>query len=229
MITQSQLAQLWPQADAHTPGLTGAVARSAPVVFPKYGWSTDALVAVALAQFSLEFGAGLEMIENMNYSAPRMCQVWPSRFPTLASAAPYAHNPEALASRVYDGRMGNRPGTRDGYLFRGHGLAQLTGLAEFLAVRKLTGIDVVQNPGLACAPDTALEVAVAVLTVDGCLPWARQGNFRMVTQRLNGGQTGEADRLVWWAKTKRIMGITNPAARPGVKSRIMLAAQENWE
>jgi putative chitinase len=220
MIAQSQLLQLWPQADKITPGLTSAVAKSAPVVFPRYGWSTDALVAIAIAQFSLEFGAGTEMLENMSYSAQRMCEVWPSRFPTLVSAEPYAHNPQALANKVYNGRMGNRPGTNDGYDYRGHGLAQLTGMSEFLAVRKLTGIDVVANPSLACAPDTALEVAVAVLTVDGCLPCARQGNFRMVTQRLNGGQTGEADRLVWWARTRRVMGITNPAAGPGVKLRI---------
>jgi putative chitinase len=37
------------------------------------------------------------------YTAGRMMQVWPSRFPAMAMAAPYAGNPRALASKVYNG------------------------------------------------------------------------------------------------------------------------------
>ena len=45
--------------------------------------------------------------EDLSYSAKRLTQVWPKRFPTIESAAPYAHTPEALANKVYGGRMGN--------------------------------------------------------------------------------------------------------------------------
>ena len=53
----------------------------------------------------------------LNYTAERLVQVWPSRFPTAASAAPYAHNPKALADIVYGGRGGNVAGTDDGWSY----------------------------------------------------------------------------------------------------------------
>ena len=42
-----------------------------------------------------------EVIENLSYSAQRAHEVWPTRFSTVASAEPYAHNPRALGNKVY--------------------------------------------------------------------------------------------------------------------------------
>src|SRR6187551_3669030 len=47
------------------------------------------------------------MQENLNYSAERMVEIWPGRFPSVSVATPCARNPEALANKVYAGRMGN--------------------------------------------------------------------------------------------------------------------------
>src|SRR5438105_15847445 len=112
------LARLSPSGDAKIPGLRDGVVAAAPAVFAKYGINTPLLIAHVMAQISHECGAGHDVIENMSYSAGRMMQVWPSRFPTMASAAPYANNPKALANKVYNGRMGNRTGTDDGFNFR---------------------------------------------------------------------------------------------------------------
>jgi putative chitinase len=95
--------------------------------------------------------------ENLNYtSAARIRQVWPSRFPTEASAAPYVRNPRGLANKVYNGRMGNRDGSDDGWLFRGRGLPHLTGRDNYQRASNKVGVDLIRQP------DLALELPIAV-------------------------------------------------------------------
>ncbi|HEV7306425.1 hypothetical protein [Ensifer sp.] len=107
-------------------------------------------LAAVLAEAHHETGGAMRPVEeNLNYSARRLMQVWPARFPTLASAEPYANNPRALANRVYGGRLGN-VGADDGWRYRGRGLAQITGRANYATF------------GLAEAPDRASDVATAV-------------------------------------------------------------------
>lgn len=126
---------------------------------------TDArFVANILAQVHHETGGVmLPVTENLTYSrASRLRQVWPKRFPTEASAVPYVNNPKALALFVYGGRadLGNRPGTTDGWDFRGHGQIQITGRGLFLRLGELLGIDLAGNPDLALALDTSADIAV---------------------------------------------------------------------
>lgn len=133
------LYNLWPHGDSIVPGLRDGMAKSAETVFPQYGMSS-LVVSHFMAQISLECGAGTELVENLNYSAQRMCQVWPKRFRSIASAAPYAHNPRALADKVYNGRMGNRPGTDDGYNNRGRGATQTTGAYGYDLLARAYGL-----------------------------------------------------------------------------------------
>ncbi|KSV79535.1 lytic enzyme [Sinorhizobium sp. GW3] len=107
-------------------------------------------LAAILAEAHHETGGAMQPVsENLNYSAKRLTEVWPSRFPTLAAAAPYANNPQRLANKVYGGRLGNvDPG--DGWLFRGRGLAQITGRENYARF------------GIAGVPDDAGKMPVAV-------------------------------------------------------------------
>ncbi len=109
----------------------------------------------------LHESAGLtRMEEDLKYSAQRLMQVWPSRFPTLASAAPCAYDPVRLANRVYGGRYGNtEPG--DGFMYRGRGPIQLTFKDNYRRVGDLVGQDLVGIPDLAAQPHFALEIAIA--------------------------------------------------------------------
>jgi len=123
----------------------------------------DEALAYVLATTFHETGGKMQPIEeNLNYtSAARIKQVWPSRFPTIASAQPYVRNPQKLANKVYGGRMGNT-GPDDGWRYRGRGLPQITGKDNY------------KKFGLGDAPEKALEITTAVRVLfDGML----QGKF----------------------------------------------------
>jgi putative chitinase len=217
------LRKLWPNGDEKIPGLRAGMIASAPAVFARYGITSPLLVAHVMAQGTHESGAGHEAVENLGYSAARMTQVWPSRFPTLASAEPYAHNPRALADKVYNGRMGNRPGTDDGYNFRGRGFSQTTGRDEYARLGKLTGLDLVNHPELLIDPAHFLECGIANFILCGCLPFARADDLLNVTRRLNGGTVGLDQRRQWLAKWKAELGTT-PIVLAPAGPRVILPA-----
>ncbi len=119
----------------------------------------DEQTAYVLATAFHETGGKMQPIEeNLNYtSAARIRQVWPSRFSTVAAAQPYVRNPQALANKVYGGRMGNA-GANDGWRFRGRGLAMITGRDNY------------KKYGLGDAPDKALDDSTAVrILFDGMI------------------------------------------------------------
>ncbi len=215
-LDETSLRRLWPQGDSRVPGLIAGIARSSRDVFANYNIATPQLVAHAMAQISHECGAGRDVVENMNYTSNRMMQVWPSRFPTLATAQPYAGNPRALANKVYNGRMGNRIGSDDGWNFRGRGGAQTTGREGYQRVKKATGLDVIACPDLLIDPAHFLDCAISDFINCGCLPFAEADDVVGVTRRLNGGSIGLAERKVWLAKWKR--ELAGMAATPVIAS-----------
>lgn len=129
--------------------------------------------------------SGLE--EGLNYSAERLMVVWPTRFPTLESAKPYARNGAVLANKVYGGRMGNvDPG--DGFKFRGRGILMVTGRNNYRALGKILGLDLEANPDLLAQPVYALKAAIAWW--EGNVPDGIMGDVKRVRRAVNGGSTG---------------------------------------
>jgi putative chitinase len=143
--------------------------------------------------------SGLE--EGLNYSAERLMAVWPTRFPTLESAKPYARNGAVLANKVYGGRMGNvEPG--DGFKFRGRGLVAVTGRDNYRALGKIMRLDLERNPDLLAQPVYALLSAIAWW--EGNVPDEIMGDVKKVTKRVNGGTVGLDDRT-------KLTGLANLA------------------
>lgn len=200
------LTRLWPNGDEKIHGLRAGMIATASSVFAKHGFTTPLLVAHVMAQISHECGAGHDVVENLNYGAGRMMQVWPARFPSMASAQPYAGNPKALANKVYDGRMGNRVGSDDGWNFRGRGASQATGREGYQRLAKATGLDVITNPDLVNDPAYFLECGVIDFILCGCLPFAKADDVTGVTRKLNGGTIGLASRQAWLGKWKAALG-----------------------
>lgn len=131
------------------------------------------------------------LTEQMHYSAERLTVVWPSRFPTVNDARPYANKPEALANKVYGGRMGNNePG--DGWRYRARTPLGITGKDNYQWLGDLLGQDLVSLPELLEQPRYALEACIAWW--EGKIPDTMIGDIEKITERVNGGLIGLADR-----------------------------------
>lgn len=168
-------------------------------VLEKAGVTTPLRLAHFLAQAFHETDGLTILVEAMSYSAKRMTQVWPKRFPTVAAAAPYAHNPKALAERTYGGRMGNGPeGSGDGWAYIGRGLVQCTGRESYAKFGAALGIDLLGQPDLAVDPRWTLEIALAEWGEKGCNALADRNAIADITRRINGGLIGYDSRLAWF-------------------------------
>jgi putative chitinase len=204
MITIEIMRSMWPHGDAIVPGLLDGIVASAVTVFPKYGLTSDLVVAHAMAQFSHECGAGTEVVENLDYSAQGLMNTWPTRF-DAAKAASFAHHPDRIANEVYNGRMGNLANSNDGWTYRGRGASQVTGRDGYSNLGMETKLNLVDNPDLVNTPQNFLECGVADFVLCHCLPFAFSDDVNGVTFHLNGGFIGLAQRVAWLARWKAVL------------------------
>lgn len=132
--------------------------KNAPGVTPG---NAEAL-GMAMAQVQRECGFKPKS-ENLNYSAKRLRQVFPSRVRSDAFAQRLANaGPAAIGNTLYGNRYGNAQD--EGYKYRGRGLIQLTFKDNYERYGKLAGKpEVVANPDLANDPEVATELAIAYL------------------------------------------------------------------
>lgn len=162
--------------------------------------------AAFIGQLAHESGQFQDMVEHLSYSAPRLCEVWPHRFPTLSSALPYARNPVGLANKVYAGRLGNGDeASGDGYRFRGRGPIQITGRANYEAAGAAIGVDLIADPGAVLAPRTGLESAAWFWNSKKLNDLADLRDYQTMTKRINGGLVGLAGRISWIQRVREVL------------------------
>jgi putative chitinase len=89
----------------------------------------------------------------------------------------------------------------DGYRFRGRGLIQITGRANYQACGKALTVDLLINPDL-LANELAARSAAWWWLAHGCNAIADGGDFEALTKRINGGLNGIDDRLRRWEIAK---------------------------
>ena len=174
-------------------------------VFVKYDIDTPKRQAAFIGQCSYESANFTHLQENLNYSAQRLMQVWPSRFPYIIAAEPYAHNPEKLANFVYAGRMGNLQ-DGDGYTYRGRGLIQLTGREMYANCGNSLGVDLIDNPDLLFSPQYAALSAGWFWNKHGLNLLADAQEYGTMTRRINGGTTALNERIAKITKALQVLG-----------------------
>ena len=156
-------------------------------------------INTALRQVSFLANVGVESqyltrtSENLNYRAELLLEDFRVHFPGgLVEASKYAHNPEAIANRIYGGRYGNGDeASGDGWLYRGSGLIQITFKENFEHIGKLIGVDLVKNPELLrrAGPEAARSAA-AYFESHGCNELADQDDFMAICRRITGASKG---------------------------------------
>ncbi len=192
-------------------------------VFAKYGITKDIHIVHMMAQFSHECGKGDEMTESLNYDSRALLKQWPKRF-TEADATKYGRtagnpvaNQEMIGALAYGDRMGNDPApSKDGYNFRGRGLIQTTGKEGYVALSRLTALDLVNFPELVSDPAHALECGVAEFVhYPNMLSYCETDNLLAVSSLINVGHIvknsmsviGYQDREVQLRLWKRQYGL----------------------
>jgi putative chitinase len=176
-----------------------AVIAMIPDTAAKFGINTPLRLAHFLAQCGHESGGFKATQENLNYSAKGLMGIFKKYFPTEALANQYQRKPEAIASRVYGGRMGNgAEATKEGFKFRGRGYIQLTGKENYTAFGKSINEDICSNPDKV-ASNYALLSAAWFFSKNGLHKIADTGSsdqvVTQITKRVNGGTIGLADRI----------------------------------
>lgn len=187
-------------------------------LWASYGIDSKLRAAHFLAQILHESGGLTAVRENMNYSATRIMQVFGvnkhSAAITKAEASALAHNPEALAERVYG--LGNPKKAKelgntrkgDGYKYRGGGPLQNTGGHEYKRLSAELGIDLYADPDKIATPSVILLPALSFWARHKLNALADKNDARAITKVINGGYNGYNDRMGWFNKVWRIMGGT---------------------
>lgn len=160
-----------------------------------YAINANSLRAAAfLSQCGHESMDLTRLSENLNYGKEGLLKTWPSRFNEY-SAATYARQPEAIANVVYAGRFGNGDeASGDGWRYRGRGFIQITFRDNYERAGKALGYDLINDPDQASKPEIAAQIAAWFWNDRDLNGLADRRRFDAITERINGGFNGLADR-----------------------------------
>ena len=113
---------------------------------------------------------------------------------------------ELASGAAYEGRkdLGNTM-AGDGVRFKGRGVIQITGRANYKACGAALGLDLIAHPELLEQPVNACRSAAWFWKTRGLNELADAGDQVRVTRRINGGTNGLADRLALFAVAQQVL------------------------
>jgi putative chitinase len=169
------------------------------------GLRTNRAIAAFCGQCAHESALFTVMQENLRYRGSVLLKMFPHTprrqwgFISLADADDtVAGGPRSIANRIYGTRMGNRPGTDDGYDFRGSGYIQLTGREAFQRYSMASGQFVDDEPDLVRELPHAGMSAVWVFSGWKKLDsFAESWDIKTISKMINGKDPayGLAERI----------------------------------
>jgi putative chitinase len=118
----------------------------------------------------------------------------------------FRYTEEIASGEQYEGRvdLGNiHPG--DGMKYKGRGLIQITGYANYKAVSDALHYDFVSKPQDLEKPTAAAMSAGWFWKKHGLNELADGGQFTLITRRINGGLNGFEQRAKFWMRCKDVL------------------------
>lgn len=115
---------------------------------------------------------------------------------------------EIADGKAYEGRkdLGNVL-TGDGVRFKGRGLIQITGRANYTHLGKDFGVDLLANPWLLEEPHYAAQSAGWFWNKRKLNELADKKDFKGITKKINGGFNGLADREKYLAFAYKALNL----------------------
>lgn len=153
--------------------------------------------------------------ENMNYSAKRLAVIWPKEF-SATKNPPYVPNamafklekkPIELANYKYGNKYGNRPGTNDGYDFRGGGYIGITFRSLWQLYASYKKMDVNKaSEWVRTTDEGSMDSAFWFFYIYRDLrQLAIDDNDKAITLRINGGYINYADRIKYTDRARKFL------------------------
>lgn len=199
IISEKAFKQIFPKA---ANGVYAEIAKH----IEKAGCYTRTQQAMFLAQCAVESGGFSVFEENLNYSAEALLKTFPKYF-NQGNVSLYARNKQAIANCAYANRMGNgNEQSGDGWKYRGRGLIQLTGKANYVEFSKWIGL-----PSLVTSPDQITNY-LGLIVQTAVWYWKNRSlasygsDVVEVTKRINGGTHGLSARASYYQKLVEVNG-----------------------
>ena len=177
------------------------------LVAPAFSIDTENRFCIWVAQCGHESAQFMRLRENMRYSAGGLRKTWPARFPTDEIAVAFARQPQKIANYVYANRLGNGDAqSNDGWSYRGGGIIQLTGRAQYKAAGDALKINLEAAPQKIEQPEVAARVAGWYWQSHGLNELADAGDFDKITETINGpAKLGLEERRAFYTKLRAIL------------------------
>lgn len=174
-------------------------------------------LAMFLAQMDHESQGMAKKVESLNYAAEALIGKFGRHRISIADAnrfgrtAAHPANQNALANILYGGAFGRKQlgntQAGDGWRYRGRGGLQVTGRDGYRQVGKIVGLPLEAHPELAETPEGSIAVSIGVwIWKDFPALLGARDPVAAVTQKLNGGSNGLADRR---ARYKLFLDLIN--------------------
>lgn len=203
LINPAKFASFAPRA---MPGTVAALEAAAL----KHGLSERLVLAHWLGQMHTESGGYSKLSESLNYSSEALLKLFGRHRISAADCDKFGRKPgqpanqNALANILYGGEWGRKnlgntqPG--DGWLFRGGGVKQITGRANYREAGHEDDPDTLRTDIQASA-----NAAANFFAKHGCIPHALKDDVEAVTLKVNGGKNGLAERIAATKAAKAVL------------------------